>query len=171
MATAPSQYKSCKDKKPTDSGLYAPPARKKSPISGRKIGNILAGAAILMVLTLNLLAYAGRLPLWALRWPYSDKVIHFLAYAGLTLGLFARLGHQRVQIGSGSIPLIILLTTATALGDEGLQSLSAARSLELADLLSNLAGMACVWLGLSVARRRSIPSQLPPASASSHDSR
>ena len=100
--------------------------------------NILAGAAIFMVITLNLLAYTGRLPLWALGWPYSDKVIHFFAYAGLTLGLSARLSHRRVRIGRTSIPLISLLPALTALGDEGLQSLSPARSLELADLLSNL---------------------------------
>ncbi len=111
--------------------------------------NFLAGAAICMVITLNLLAYAGRLPLWALGWPYSDKVIHFIAYAGLTLGLSARLKHRRVRIGPFSIPLLLLLPTLITLGDEGLQSLSPARSLELADLLSNLAGISCAWVGLS----------------------
>ena len=118
--------------------------------SGQNIRNLLAGSAIFLVITLNVLAYAGRLPLWALNWPYSDKVIHFVAYAVLTLGLFARLGQQQIQIGGGSFPL----------GDEGLQSLSPARSLELADLLSNLAGISCAWILLSKTRctfQRMIP--------------
>ncbi len=111
-----------------------------------------------MVITLNLLAYAGRPPLWALDWPYSDKVIHFIAYACLTLGLFARLRHERVRIGRTSIPLILLLPALTALGDEGLQSLSPARSLELADLMSNLAGISCAWFGLSKIGSAAVPS-------------
>lgn len=127
------------------------------PDSRRAIPNILAVGAFLLLVTLNLLAYAGRLPTWALGWPYSDKVIHFLAYGCLTLGLFARLGKTRIRIGQGSFPLIIVLTTVIALSDEGLQSFSPARSLEFYDLLSNLAGISCAWLILPKTRRAANP--------------
>ncbi len=129
------------------------------PFWSRTISNILAGGAFLILITLNLLAYAGGLPTWALGWPYSDKVIHFLAYGCLTLGLFVRLGYRRIRIGRGSAPLIIVMTAVTALWDEGLQSFSPARSLEFYDLLSNLAGISCAWLLLPKANHNSDPQE------------
>ena len=107
-----------------------------------------------LVVLISTAAYLDVLPLWLLRWPNLDKVLHFSMFglvafwlhqwlAGLTAG-----PTRRAALFAVWIPF-----TAAAV-EELLQGLSPYRTVDLLDLSSDLAGMlVLVALSMWLTRR------------------
>lgn len=107
------------------------------------------------------MAYLGIMPWHLLRWPFADKVLHFLLFGSVVFWLTLWLGPRWVRWGALSLPLPILLPFIVALVEEGLQQLSPRRTASFEDLASDLAGMLFFWW----LARRVLPTQSPPDAA------
>ncbi len=64
-------------------------------------------AALVVVLTQ--MAYLGYLPWHLLRWPYADKVLHFLLFGAVVFWLNLWLNGRTMQLGHWVIPIAIFL--------------------------------------------------------------
>lgn len=103
-----------------------------------------------LIAAITELAYLRRLPYALLDWPGSDKVIHALLFGLAVLLLELWLDGRGPRLGRLWLPLSLLAAIAVAGIEEGVQTLSAARSGSLGDLAADLLGMA---LGVVLARR------------------
>ncbi len=106
---------------------------------------------IALVILATLMAYLGYLPRELLRWPYADKVLHFLLFGAVTFWLNFWLRPASASTRSSLLsaaPLAILIPFAIAALEEGVQSFSPLRTADWSDLASDLAGMVVFW-GLS----------------------
>jgi VanZ family protein len=91
-------------------------------------------AALLVILLLALAPLSGDMPF---RW--SDKVAHFVVFAGLTvwfLGIFLPAVAPRVALALAAYGVLI----------EVAQGLTPYRAVELLDVVSDVAGIAAGWL-------------------------
>lgn len=129
-------------------GLLMPPA------PGESAGwRWLLWPQVALVILATLMAYLGYLPKELLRWPYADKILHFILFGTMTFWLNFWLRPASTRQGSAvrrasAAPLAILIPFALAALEEGFQSFSSLRTADWADLVSDLAGMV-VFLGLS----------------------
>lgn len=93
----------------------------------------------------TLMAYLGILPTHLLRWPYADKVIHFVLFGALAFWLNLWLRGRTIQIRDWAVPVALLILIAAAIVEESLQGLSSLRTLGWGDLLSNILGLVVFW--------------------------
>ena len=100
---------------------------------------------IAFMLLVTQMAYLEILPWHLLRWPFADKVMHFLLFGAIVFWLSMWLGSRAVHWKGYSIPLALLIPFTFAILEESLQYFSPVRTLSLSDLLSNLAGMLFFW--------------------------
>jgi len=100
---------------------------------------------IAMVVTISHMAYLDLLPPYLLRWPLSDKVIHFLLFGAVVFWLNLWFKGRSIPMGRAAIPLAILLPLTIASLDEIAQSFSPLRTADLVDLTSDLLGMLFFW--------------------------
>jgi hypothetical protein len=98
-----------------------------------------------VALVVTHLAYLGIVPLYLLRWPHADKVLHFLLFGLLAFWLNVWLDGRTFNLGRWLIPLAVALPFAFAAAEEGLQALSPLRSAGLDDAACDLAGMLFFW--------------------------
>ena len=103
---------------------------------------------VAVVIIISQIAYMGLLPLYLLRWPMADKVMHFLLFGAVVFWLNLWLKGRTIRLGMWAIPVAILLPLTIAMLEEGAQSFSPIRSVDAYDLMSDLAGMLFFW-GLS----------------------
>ncbi len=103
---------------------------------------------VAVVIIISQIAYMGLLPLHLMQWPMADKVMHFLLFGAVVFWLNLWLKGRTVQLGVWAIPVAILVPLTIALVEEGAQSFSPIRSVDIFDLASDLAGMLFFW-GLS----------------------
>jgi VanZ family protein len=94
------------------------------------------------------MAYLDILPLWALRWPLADKILHFLLIGSIAFWLNIWFRGRTVPLLRWAVPLALLIPLTIALLEEGAQLYSPLRTADLTDLLSDLAGLLFFW-GLS----------------------
>ena len=83
-----------------------------------------------------------------MQWPFADKVMHFLLFGAVVFWLNLWLKGRTIRFGVWGIPVAILLPLTIALVEEGAQAFSPIRSVDVYDLISDLAGMLFFW-GLS----------------------
>ena len=100
---------------------------------------------IAMVVIVSQMAYLGLLPYYLLRWPMTDKVIHFLGFGAVVFWLNLWFKGRTLWLGKVAIPLAILLPISIASLEEIAQSFSPLRSADLVDLTSDLLGMFFFW--------------------------
>lgn len=109
------------------------------------------------------MAYLGLLPFYLLRWPYADKVFHFLLLGAIVFWLNLWFKGRKVQILRWTVPLAILLPLVIALLEEAAQSFSPRRTADITDFMSDLAGMLFFWwLSNKVLRAKMEPSAFDP---------
>ncbi|MGQ0600950.1 MAG: VanZ family protein [Anaerolineales bacterium] len=100
---------------------------------------------VMLALLASVAAYLGQVPLWLVRWPYADKVLHFVLFGFAVFGLNLWLGGRRMKLGRWSVaPAIAVLLIAASL-EELLQGFSPNRTLDVWDWLSNVAGIFFFW--------------------------
>jgi len=105
-----------------------------------------------IVVLVTSLAYLGKIPLRFLAWPYADKVMHFLLFGLVAFWLSFWGRNEKPVSWNKHIPVLILLLLIFT--EEGFQSLSPNRTLEIADLACDLAGVLTFWsLGQRVTPR------------------
>jgi hypothetical protein len=95
-----------------------------------------------LIAAITELAYLRRLPYALLDWPGSDKVVHALLFGLAVLLLELWLDGRGPRLGRLWLPLSLLAALAVAGLEEGVQTLSPARSGSLGDLAADLLGMA-----------------------------
>ena len=110
---------------------------------------------VAVIIIISQIAYMGLLPLHLLQWPLADKVMHFLLFGAVVFWLNLWLKGQAIRLGMWSIPIAILVPLTFALLEEGAQAFSPIRSVDIFDLISDLAGMLFFW-GLSYKVFRSV---------------
>ena len=103
---------------------------------------------VALVIIISQVAYMGLLPLHLLQWPYADKIMHFLLFGAVVFWLNLWLKGRTIRLGMWGIPVAILVPLTIALLEEGVQAFSPIRSVDIFDLISDLAGMLFFW-GLS----------------------
>jgi VanZ family protein len=103
---------------------------------------------IAAVIVITWMAYLHILPTTLLRFPHSDKVLHFTLF-GL-VAFFAELWLEDRRWAR--LPVAIVLPLSLAATEELAQTLSPHRTADLGDLACDLAGMSIAWL---LARRLS----------------
>ena len=102
---------------------------------------------IAIAILVTQMAYLDLLPQHLLRWPYADKVMHFVLFGAITFWLNLWLGGRRIQWGRLGIPLAIIVPITLAALEEVAQMLSPLRTASGADLAFDLMGMwVCWWL-------------------------
>lgn len=112
-----------------------------------------------LVVIVTHIAYLGFLPLYLLRWPMSDKVLHFLLFGAVVFWLNMWLNGRVFQAGRWAVPLALLLPLTIAVLEEGAQNFSPLRTADITDLVSDVAGM-LFFLALStpfIRGRRTTP--------------
>ena len=100
---------------------------------------------IAVALVVTQMAYLDVLPGHLLRWPFADKVFHFLLIGSIAFWLNLWLNGRRMPLGSWSVPLALLIPFGIALLEEGIQYFSPVRSASFSDLISDLAGLVFFW--------------------------
>jgi hypothetical protein len=116
---------------------------------------------VAIALIVTQMAYLDLLPLALLRWPLSDKVLHFLLVGSIAFWLNLWLRGRTLTIRSWPIPLALLIPLNLALLEEGIQFFSPLRSADLGDLLSDLAGLLFFWWLSQKLIKPGQPSQQP----------
>ena len=100
---------------------------------------------VALALLISLMAYLGVLPYWLIRWPFADKVMHFLLIGSVAFWLNLWLRGRTFQLLTWAIPLAIAIPFSLALVEETLQFFSPIRSADLSDMLSNTLGLLFFW--------------------------
>lgn len=101
---------------------------------------------IAVAILVTMMAYLNILPTHLLRWPYADKVLHFLLFGSITFWLYLWWPNLVLPLGKWAVPVAILLPITIAFLEELLQGLSPLRTASLTDLAFDLAGMICFYL-------------------------
>ncbi len=91
------------------------------------------------------MAYLGYLPLYLLRWPWADKVLHFLLVGPVVFWLHLWLKPAYRNVGSTLIPTAVLIALLVVGAEEILQILSPLRTADWLDFGFDLAGMLTFW--------------------------
>jgi undecaprenyl-diphosphatase len=107
--------------------------------------NWLLWPQIAIALLVTQLAYLGLLPFYLLRWPFADKVFHFLLFGAIVFWLNLWIENRIVRVGLLALPLAILLPLGVAVLEEGAQTFSPYRTVDAGDLASDLIGMIFFW--------------------------
>jgi undecaprenyl-diphosphatase len=102
-----------------------------------------------LVVVISEAAYLNLLPLWLLRWPGADKVLHFTMFGLVAFWLHQWLSARRPGPTWRVALWAVLLPFSAAAIEELLQGLSRYRTMDVLDLACDLAGM-LVLAGLSV---------------------
>lgn len=114
---------------------------------GRNVWRWLVWPQIALMLLVTQIAYLGILPLRLLRWPFSDKILHFLLFGAVVFWLNLWFNGRTIRLGNRSVALAFMLPGPVALVEELLQSLSPFRTTDWTDLVCDLAGMLLfLWL-------------------------
>jgi len=122
--------------------------------AGRRLG-WLFWPMLALVGFITELAYFQLLPLGLLRLPGTDKVVHGVLFGAMVFFLDQWLRGRDLRLGRLRLPLALLVILTAAGIEEAFQSLSPARSADLLDLLSDLAGMVlAAWLSRRVLRHQ-----------------
>jgi VanZ family protein len=100
---------------------------------------------IALVLIITHMAYLDLIPGYVFRWPWIDKVMHFILFGAVVFWLNIWWGGRIIRWGRWAIPLAILIPLAIATTEEGLQVFSPIRNADIGDLSSDLAGMVVFW--------------------------
>lgn len=93
-------------------------------------------------------AYAGVFSGGNLRWlqvPNMDKIMHFLLFGVLVLGMHLQTRGRSVSVLGYQVPLAIALPLAGATAEELFQGLSPHRTADPFDLLADVLGMLLFW--------------------------
>ena len=105
-----------------------------------------------MVVVVSVAAYVDALPLWLLRVPGLDKVLHFTMF-GLVAFLLHGWLRRRPRLSERAAALAAVgVPFAAAALEEAAQGLSRVRTVDGGDLAADLAGMV-VCVGISVLKR------------------
>lgn len=121
---------------------------------GKSVWRWLVWPQIALVLLATQIAYLGILPLRLLRWPFSDKVLHFLLFGAVVFWLNFWLNGRSMRLGNWSVALAFIVPFSVALVEELLQSLSPLRTTDWTDLACDLAGMLLfLWLSRCILAR------------------
>ena len=97
--------------------------------------------------SIGLAAYLGLLPaVGLLRWPYADKVMHFLLIGGISFWIVGGWGDRRMSLGRLRLPLAVAAPMVVAAAEECMQVLSPRRNADLADFAADAAGLLVFWL-------------------------
>ena len=96
-----------------------------------------------LVIFITVMAYLDKLPGDWLAWPYSDKVLHFVLFGMVAFWLRFWQKNENTPGHFRGVPVMVLLGVIFI--EEGLQSLSPHRSVEVADMLSDLLGVLFLW--------------------------
>lgn len=110
-----------------------------------------------LVLAISLVAYTGALAsgrIWWLRVPGMDKVLHFLLFGLLALGVHLHARGRRLALGRLRLPVAVLVPLLGASAEELVQAASPFRTADLGDLLADLLGLVAFWWGGEVLTRR-----------------
>ncbi len=110
----------------------------------QRIKHLLWIQIALMVLCTQM-AYLGYLPLYLLRWPYADKVFHFVLVGPVVFWLHLWLKPQQRYLGNTLIPTAIAIALLFVGAEEAFQLLSPLRTADWLDLASDIAGMITFW--------------------------
>lgn len=103
------------------------------------------------------MAYLGLLPYALISWPLADKVFHFLLFGAIVFWLNLWWHDRAVNLGLWAVPLAIVVPFSLAVAEEGLQHFSPIRSMDITDLLSDVAGMIFFWwLSLRFIRKKMV---------------
>ena len=94
------------------------------------------------VITITWLAYLQRIPSFIMVFPHMDKVMHFLLLGAITFFAELWLRDRRVF----GIPMSIAVPATLAGIEEGLQHFSPHRTMDVGDLICDLAGMTLAFL-------------------------
>jgi undecaprenyl-diphosphatase len=101
------------------------------------------------------MAYLGLLPFYLLQWPLADKVFHFLLFGAIVFWLNLWWHERAVKLAGWAVPMAIVVPFSLALAEEGLQHFSPLRTMDITDLLSDVAGMMFFWwLSLRFIRKK-----------------
>lgn len=112
-----------------------------------------------VVFLVTQMAYLGFLPYNLLRWPFADKVLHFVLFGLVVFWLNLWLKGRTVKLGNWPVAVAFIAPFSYAVFEEGMQFFSPIRTLDPGDLTCDLAGM-LLFLWLSY---RLIPNFEPPA--------
>jgi hypothetical protein len=96
-------------------------------------------ASIVLVVSMSILAYAGRVPAWVAPNDF-DKVLHFSMCGALVFFLDRALGGRNAWRGTWAPPLAALLILVPVAIEEYLQRLSPVRSSSIWDFTADAAG-------------------------------
>ena len=94
------------------------------------------------VVTITWLAYLHLIPSAIFVFPHTDKVMHFLLFGAVTFFAELWLRDRRFL----RVPLSIAIPATLAGIEEGLQHFSPHRTMDIGDLLCDLAGMSLAFL-------------------------
>ncbi len=109
-----------------------------------RIKHLLWVQIALMVLCTQM-AYLGYLPLYLLRWPMADKVLHFLLVGPVVFWLHLWLKPAHRNVGTTMVPTAVLLALLVVGTEEVFQTLSPLRTADWLDFGFDLAGMLTFW--------------------------
>ncbi len=96
---------------------------------------------VAVAILVTMMAYLDVLPIHLLRFPFSDKILHFLLFGLVTFWLQLWLQNRKVGLGKIGLPLSIIVPLTLALIEEGFQAFSPLRTASLVDLGADAAGM------------------------------
>jgi VanZ family protein len=101
-----------------------------------------------VLLAATVLAYLGLIPHALKAIPYYDSIGHFILFGTLALVLDRVFGKKDVRLLGLRLPLALVSVALYAVGDEALQGLSSARTVDWRDLAAGLFGALLLsWLG------------------------
>lgn len=100
---------------------------------------------VALIVLATQMAYLDLLPGHLLRWPFADKVLHFLLFGLVAFWLNLWLNGRTWRVAGWKVPVAVVLPLVVALVEEGLQLLSPLRSASLSDLACDLLGVLCFW--------------------------
>ena len=100
---------------------------------------------IALALIVTHMAYLDILPHRFLAIPYVDKLLHFLLIGSIAFWLNIWFRGRSIPIWGWYIPLALLLPLSIAFVEEVAQIFSPVRSADLADLISDIAGLFFFW--------------------------
>jgi hypothetical protein len=97
---------------------------------------------IAAVVTITWLAYLHLIPRFIFVFPHMDKVMHFLLFGAVTFFAELWLRDRRIL----GLPISIAIPATLAGIEEGLQHFSPHRTMDIGDLICDLAGMTLAFL-------------------------
>ncbi|MEM7535250.1 MAG: phosphatase PAP2 family protein [Chloroflexota bacterium] len=100
---------------------------------------------VALAILVTQMAYMDILPLHLLRWPYADKVMHFLLFGLIVFWLNLWLNGRTVKLFNIALPIAVIVPLTLATIEEGFQHFSPYRTLDMLDLLCDVTGMLFFW--------------------------